>query len=99
MHSSKPVSVTALASWCDGDRWLDGEPVAEAVPMFFRLGRGESRDMKLNSAMCRSSIGLSTDEPWPAKRPAGITRIYLFSPLAWTHEEYTRTMERIERWK
>jgi hypothetical protein len=98
-RTSKPISITALASWCDGDRWLDRESVVEAVPMFFRMGLGESRDMKLKSALCSSSIGLSTDEPWPAKRAAGITRIYLFSPRAWTLEEYTHAIQRIERWK
>jgi hypothetical protein len=98
-RTSKPISVTALASWCDGDRWLDREPVVEAVPMFFRMGLGESRDMKLKSSLCSSSIGLSTDEPWPAQRAPGIRRIYLFSPRAWTHEEYTHAMQRIEKWK
>lgn len=99
MHVSKPIGITALASWCEGDRWLDREPVAEAVPMFFRMGRGESRDMNVKSSVCRSSIGLSTDEPWPAKRPAGIERIYLFSPRAWTNKEYSRSIERVENWK
>jgi len=28
-----PLSMTALASWCESDRWLAGMPVAEAVPM------------------------------------------------------------------
>jgi len=32
------LSITALASWCFGDRWLDGLPVAFAVPMLFRMG-------------------------------------------------------------
>ncbi len=95
----KPISITALASWCNGDRWLDGAPVSEAVPMFFRMGRSESHDMELMSSACASSIGLSTDEPWPAKRPAGLTRIYLFSPRPWTEQEYTRAMQRIENWK
>ena len=33
-----PLSITALASWCVGDRWLDGLPIDEAVPMLFQLG-------------------------------------------------------------
>ena len=98
-QTSTPIGVTALASWCEGDRWLDGEPVVEAVPMFFRMGRAESRDMQVRSPVCRSSIGLSTDEPWPAKRAAGIRRIYVFNPRAWTQREYTRAMQRIQEWK
>ncbi len=33
-----PISITALASWCLGDRWLDDLPIDEAVPMLFRMG-------------------------------------------------------------
>ena len=36
-----PLSITALASWCEADHWIDGLPVAEAVPMLFRMGPGE----------------------------------------------------------
>ncbi len=95
----KPISVTALASWCSGDRWLDREPITEAVPMFFRLGKGESHDMSIESSICSTSIGLSTDEPWPAKRPPGIDRIYLFSPHSWTQPDYLAAVNRIRNWK
>jgi hypothetical protein len=33
-----PISITALASWCYGDPWLDSLPIDEAVPMLFRMG-------------------------------------------------------------
>src|ERR1043166_268329 len=36
-----PLSMTALASWCEADHWIDGLPVTEAVPMLFRMGPGE----------------------------------------------------------
>jgi hypothetical protein len=97
--AAKPIGITALASWCAGDRWLDQEPIVEAVPMFFRMGRGESREMAIESSVCRSSIGLSTDELWPARRPAGISRIYLFSPRAWTEANYFAALHRIQDWK
>lgn len=98
-RTSAAISITALASWCEGDRWLDGQPVDEAVPMFFRMGRGESRDMRVKSGVCRAAIGLSTDEPWPIQRATGTQRIYLFNPRAWTPEEYNRAMRRLEDWK
>ena len=98
-HISEPVGMTALVSWCDGDRWLDREPVVEAVPMFFRMGRGESRDVHLSSPICTSSVGLCTDEPWPTRRPAGIHRIYLFSPRAWTRRDYIAAMRHVEAWQ
>jgi hypothetical protein len=33
-----PCLFTALASWCEADGWISGLPVAEAVPMLFRMG-------------------------------------------------------------
>ena len=97
-HTSQPIGVTALVSWCAGDRWLDGEPVAEAVPMFFRLGV-DARSSEVRSKICASSIGLSTDEPWPAYRSRGLARIYLFTPRPWTPEEYARALARLANWK
>ena len=94
-----PISVTALASWCAGDRWLDREPIAEAVPMFFRMGKGENREMRIESEVCSWSIGLSTDEPWPLHRPVDLKRIYLFSPRAWTRDSYTLALREVENWK
>jgi hypothetical protein len=98
-QTDKPIGITALASWCIGDQWLDREPIVEAVPMFFRMGRHESRDEIAESSVCRSSIGLSIDEPWPARRPGGIERIYLFSPHAWRAGDYRDALKRIQDWK
>jgi hypothetical protein len=94
-----PVGVTALASWCEGDRWLEHMDIAEAVPMFFRMGKDETHNMQVTSSLCASSIGLSTDEPWPLHRPPGLQRIYVFSPRAWNRDMYSRALQRIDNWK
>lgn len=70
---SMPLSITALASWCIGDPWLEKLPagtIDEAVPMLFRLGPDAQDIVKfLRSGKefpvtsCRGSLGLSTDEP------------------------------------
>jgi uncharacterized protein DUF3142 len=69
-----PLSITALASWCIGDRWLTQLPpgtIDEAVPMLFRMGAGtrevttylaHGRDFSVSA--CSTSLGLSTDEPF-----------------------------------
>lgn len=67
-----PLSITALASWCIGDRWLDQLPagtIDEAVPMLFRMGPGNAEVVnfvrsgkEFPVAACRNSIGISTDE-------------------------------------
>ena len=65
------LSVTALASWCYGDRWLGDVPADEIIPMYFRLGRARP-DYVLRSAAgvtesrCALAHGVANDEPpWP----------------------------------
>ncbi|HEY4838629.1 MAG TPA: DUF3142 domain-containing protein [Candidatus Acidoferrales bacterium] len=88
-----PISITALASWCFGDAWLDALPIDEAVPMLFRMGVDDrnirfrlARGDDFASPVCRSSEGISTDEVAPELSGAGISgrRVYLFHPRSWT---------------
>jgi hypothetical protein len=88
-----PISITALASWCFGDAWLDQLPIDEAVPMLFRMGVDDrnirsrlARGEDFASPVCRSSEGISTDEAAPNISGTGMygRRIYLFHPRPWT---------------
>jgi hypothetical protein len=97
-----PIGITALASWCDGDPWLNDQSVSEAVPMFFRMGPNESKNMPVRTPGCRDSIGLSTDEAWPARRPQGMrenARIYVFNPHPWTEVAYQAAIRHAKEWK
>jgi hypothetical protein len=83
-----PLSMTALASWCLDDRWLDDLPVDEVVPMWFRLGPSEaplraSLARRTVAPQCRGAIGLSLDEPLTVSTSR--KRVYVFSPNPWTH--------------
>ena len=96
-----PLSITALASWCSGDKWLQDLPIAEAVPMFFRMGveRGAfaSRLAEGNStfaAPCDSAAGVSTDELISAPN---VDRLYIFSPTPWTPVSLNKAMEDFKR--
>lgn len=106
-----PVSITALASWCLGDAWIDGLPVEEAVPMLFRMGADTAtvarelhagRDFRL--PLCRDSLGLSTDESFSRnliRKAAADTlwrerRVYLFHPRAWTREALESTIKELQ---
>jgi Protein of unknown function (DUF3142) len=87
------LSITALASWCHGDPWLEDLPIDDAVPMLFRMGPdGESIRRHLSAGgdfaapRCRSSVGLSTDEPWP-RLPAN-RRFYIFHPRSWNGDAF-----------
>jgi hypothetical protein len=85
------LTITALASWCLGDPWITGLPVTEAVPMLFRMGAGEPREVREFSAgLCRSSLGVSTDESLSAA-PRG-RRVWIFCPRPWTKESYDGAM-------
>jgi hypothetical protein len=69
-----PLSITALASWCIGDRWLAQLPpgtIDEAVPMLFRMGQGTlevthylANGNSFTVSACMTTLGLSTDEPF-----------------------------------
>jgi hypothetical protein len=88
-----PLSITALASWCYGDTWIDSLPIDEAVPMLFRMGV-DDRNIRVmladgedfHSPVCGGSLGFSTDERMPVTSPAMFSgrRVYWFHPRAWT---------------
>jgi hypothetical protein len=88
LPAAMPLSITALASWCAGDRWMSELPIDEAVPMLFRMGIERATMLELardaggwREPLCRQSVGLSTDEPSPG---ISAPRIYLFSNRPWT---------------
>jgi hypothetical protein len=82
------LSVTALASWCSDDPWIDPRDVDEIVPMLFRMGPDAGRVVtRLNEEerwpvdACNRAIGVSTDERWRAV-PV-VERVYVFNPRSW----------------
>ncbi len=104
LPASKPISLTALASWCIGDDWLSGLPIDEAVPMLFRMGTGTKeitswikagRDFR--QPACQDSLGISTDEPWKTL-PQG-RRVYVFSPSPWTERSLQALRWEMHSWQ
>jgi len=93
-----PLSMTALASWCEADGWIAGLPVAEAVPMLFRMGPDRySPGADFTGALCRSSVGVSTDE-LPARVPGG-RRVYVFDPRPWSADDVQAVLRKVSRWQ
>ncbi len=81
------LSMTALASWCENEAWLDAAPVDEIVPMLFRMGPGGYRlRAKLAAGgdftdrRCRDAVGIAVDTPTVV--PPG-RRVYIFNPRPW----------------
>lgn len=92
------LSITALASWCLGDQWLQDAPVDEVVPMAFRMGSQSSDYRQVISKLARwpashcTSVGVATDEP--AVAPVASRRVYLFSPKPWASAQWHETLAR-----
>ena len=79
-----PLSITALASWCMQDNWLDDLPIDEAVPMLFRMGPAEDTGPRprLRAPACDGAVGTSLDEPLRAS--VARRRVYVFNAQPWT---------------
>jgi len=83
-----PLSITALASWCTGDRWLADLPIDDAVPMLFRMGRdAPAIPLAFPEPRCRGSAGISLDEPLASIPHA--RRVFVFNPDPWTETAWT----------
>ncbi len=104
LPASMPISITALTSWCLGDRWMAGLPIDEAVPMLFRMGAGQTEVTNwmrsghdFREAVCRTSLGVSLDEP----RPQLLTgrRVYAFSPSPWTERSLQTLLGELQLWR
>jgi Protein of unknown function (DUF3142) len=91
-----PLTITALESWCDRDPWLGGLPIDDATPMLFRMGTGERLPDDFASPVCRSSIGVATDEV-PDRVPRR-RRVYYFHPGPWTEQTYQGAVAQAARW-
>jgi len=93
-----PLSMTALASWCNGDSWIATLPVSDAVPMLFRMGPERYRPgSNFRVPLCRTSVGVSMDEP-VARLPRG-RRVYVFHPGRWTQRDYKNALQEVHRWQ
>lgn len=102
LPQSTALSITALASWCQGDNWLEDLPVDEAVPMLFRMGVERRQFLSqlaaaetFNAKPCQASAGVSTDEP-VAQLPH-VQRLYVFNPDVWSPEAVNEVLETYQR--
>jgi len=92
-----PLTITALENWCERDRWIGSLPVADATPMLFQMGPDDRRlPGRFPAGVCRSSVGVSTDELPVSIPPA--RRLYFFHPGPWTREAYDAAVSQAWRW-
>lgn len=92
------LTITALESWCEDGRWIQQLPVADATVMLFRMGpRERIPPERFPAGICRSSIGVSTDE-LPPHVPSS-QRVYFFNPGPWTKDGYEMAVSQARRWR
>ncbi|HYI41989.1 MAG TPA: hypothetical protein VE053_16895 [Allosphingosinicella sp.] len=104
LPSGTLLSMTALASWCDTEGWLERAPVDEIVPMVFRMTAGGDALRKrlaeggdFRNPRCRAALGVATDQPI-VRAPPG-RRVYMFNPSSWTAKDFDQARRRIEGWR
>ena len=88
-----PLSITALTSWCVGDRWIGDLPVDEVVPMIFDMGTDEKEIYRFLAAgkdwtepRCRDSYGIAVYEPVKTELKVN-RRMYFFNKRPWTKSD------------
>lgn len=88
-----PLSMTALASWCVGDRWIADLPVDEVVPMVFDMGTGSAEIKRFLSGdndwvepRCRESYGVAIYEP-VGEMLRDNRRMYFFNKRPWKESD------------
>lgn len=99
---STPLSITALASWCFHDAWIEGLPVDAVVPMIYRMGpegnyirKKLQQDRKFPAAICRGSVGYSSDEPLAPVDD--LQRVFLFHPRPWNERRLAEMIDQATR--
>jgi hypothetical protein len=96
-----PLSITALASFCVGDRWIKDLPVDEAIPMAFRMGTDSARIKTMLASgsdfrgdLCQRSYGIALDEPLNVTFDTG-RRVYVFNSRSWKESDLNVLEERL----
>lgn len=98
-----PLSITALASFCVGDRWIKELPVDEAIPMAFRMGTDSKKIKSLiaeghdfRGDLCQRSYGIALDEPLKLHFDSA-RRVYAFNSRSWTPEDLQLLEEQLQK--
>ena len=98
-----PLSITALASFCIGDRWIEDLPVDEAIPMAFRMGTDSIKIRSMlaeggdfRGHLCQRSYGIALDEPLDATFYAD-RRVYVFNSRSWQEADLKVLEERLNQ--
>lgn len=95
------VSITALASWCKKDSWIDYLEISYAVPMLYRMGERSEilkiENIPLKNDFCKENVALSTDEfDFDFHEYTADKTVFVFNPNTWTEEKLNNIMKKIK---
>ena len=95
------LSITALASWCFHDDWIEELPVDAVVPMIYRMGRDGDvirhtlyAEREFPNPICAGNVGYSADESLAPV--GGLRRVFLFHPEPWSELRFTKLVQQVE---
>ncbi|MBX9697189.1 MAG: hypothetical protein K2X53_03795 [Alphaproteobacteria bacterium] len=103
--TDKRLSMTALASWCTHDPWLDSLPIEYAVPMMYTLGRDQLQMhhyLRANKhwgvRACKGYVGLSLNDLSLLENPSIMSthKVFLFNNHAWSQEDFKRIQKKVK---
>lgn len=103
--TDKRLSMTALASWCTYDDWLDSLPISYAVPMLYTLGREQLQmfhylreNKHWGVRACKGYVGLSLNDLSLLENPSIMSthKVFLFNNHAWSQEDFKRIQEKVK---
>lgn len=89
------LQITALASWCAADEWLNKSLYNERVAMLFSMGRDGDRVLRELGKKRENSIGVSYAEPEVIEKLRRsrfldkVDKVYVFNPRPWTEASWS----------
>lgn len=101
----KKISITALASWCAHERWLDTLNIDYAVPMVYNLGVDSIKLKNIllknpswKSLKCRGNFGLlPQDVEKLTPKMLTSSKIFIFNPHKWDKTLYETLLRKMSR--
>lgn len=111
LPEDKALNMTALASWCMGDRWIVDVPVATIVPMLFSMGVGKQEAFRFIETSrpgqlrdFQQSVGLSINDQRSLALLARQTdmnrsRVYFFSDRPWNPLLVRKAQNEVHKWQ
>jgi hypothetical protein len=89
------VSITALASWCVDDGWIETLDIEYAVPMLYRMGDDAHKIMHSFSSTlawpvkkCQNNVAFEVQGTFI--KPTRNAKVFLFNNKAWSEKDWLK---------